>query len=503
MIKFWIQSDKIRDRVYIPKFYDPEIITRLNELGVTHDCLPFSELMTAGVVSATTGDEIGKAAYGTGDIPFVRTSDIVNWEIKAAPKQGVSQEIYDDYAKSQDVQEGDILLVRDGTYLIGVNCFVTRLDKQLLYQSHLLKLRVNDKLTLDPRLLFLALNCWTVQRQIRSFQFTADIIDTIGRRFFDIIIPIPKDDELKQSLSTRVDNALKDRMIGKAFIKHCPTLIEEVLSTGSAEPFSAFASSTDDQIYDLLQHETVSSEFGGFESFWLYNDEVRDYILIPRYYEPSIRRELATLKPHCDLRSVGDLRRAQVLEYHTGDEIGKMAYGTGTIPFIRTSDFGNWEIKHDPKQGISFDIYSQYAQREDVQENDIFLVRDGTYLVGTSCIVTKEDAQCLYCGGLFKIRTLRSDRLDPFLLLGLLNSYIVKRQIRTKQFTRDVIDTIGNRIDEVILPIPKSSSIRQAISDAVRAVIGSRINARRAISNLAAEYEGAIKTGRQFSIKPN
>lgn len=492
MIKFWIQSDKIRDRVYVPKFYDPKIMIRLGELAVTHDCVNFNKLMSDGVVSVATGDEIGKAAYGTGDIPFVRTSDITNWEIKAAPKQGVSQEIYDDYAKHQDVQEGDILLVRDGTYLIGVNCFVTRLDKQLLYQSHLLKLRVNDKKIIDPHLLFLALNCSTVQRQMRSFQFTADIIDTIGRRFFETIIPIPKNGSLRRSLSARVGTALEDRMKGKAFIKHCPMMMEEVLRTGSPEPFERFASATDEEIADILQHETISSEFGGFESFWLYSDQIRDYILIPRYYEPSIRIELSSLEPHCDLRTFGELRDAQALEYHTGDEIGKMAYGTGTIPFLRTSDFGNWEIKHDPKQGVSLEIYEEYAEHQDVQEDDIFLVRDGTYLVGSSCIVTSEDPRSLYSGGLYKIRTLKPDLLDPFLLLGLLNSYIVKRQIRTKQFTRDVIDTIGNRIDQVVLPIPKSPSIRKAISDAIRAVIGSRIAARRAITNLAAEYEGMI-----------
>lgn len=490
MIKFWIQSDKIRDRIFIPKFYDPKILSRLDELAATHDCLVLSKLVDDGIVSVTTGDEIGKAAYGTGDIPFVRTSDITNWEIKAAPKQGVSQEIYEEYVKTQDVQEGDILLVRDGTYLIGVNCFVTRFDRQLLYQSHLLKLRVNNKKLLDPLLLFLALNCSAVQRQMRSFQFTADIIDTIGKRVFDTILPIPKSVASRKSLSTRVGKALENRMRGKAFIKHCQTMMEEVLRTGSTVPIKRFATATDDDLDETLQQETISSEFGGFESFWLYSDQVRDLILIPRYYEPSIAQELSTLETHCDLKSFGELRDDQALEYHTGDEIGKMAYGTGSIPFIRTSDFGNWEIKHDPKQGISLEIYEEYKERQDVQEEDIFLVRDGTYLVGTSCIVTKEDSQCLYSGGLFKIRTLKPKLLDPFLLLGLLNSHIVKRQIRTKQFTRDVIDTIGNRIDEVVLPIPKSAKTRRAISDAVRAVIGSRIDARRAISDLAAEYEG-------------
>ena len=105
-------------------------------LSGTHNCRTIGELVDAGLLAAETGDEIGKAAYGTGDIPFVRTSDISNWEIKSAPKQGVSREIYAVYASDQDVQSGDILFVRDGTYLIGTNCFITEIDKEILYQSH-------------------------------------------------------------------------------------------------------------------------------------------------------------------------------------------------------------------------------------------------------------------------------------------------------------------------------------------------------------------------------
>jgi len=163
-----------------------------------------------------------------------------------------------------------------------------------------------------------------------------------------------------------------------------------------------------------------------------------------------------------------------------------MAYGTGSIPFLRTSDFANWEINHNPKQGVSEVIYAEYADNEDIRENDVLLVRDGTYLVGSSCIITAEDVKSLFCGGLVKFRAL-SNSLDPFLFLGLMNSYIVKRQMRTKQFTRDVIDTLGNRIEEVVLPVPKSKDLRKAISTAVHDVIRSRIHARDTISRLATE----------------
>lgn len=51
-------------------------------------------------------------------IPIVRIFDFSDWEIKADVKQGVSEEIYQHYAECEDVQIGDILLVRDGTYIL-------------------------------------------------------------------------------------------------------------------------------------------------------------------------------------------------------------------------------------------------------------------------------------------------------------------------------------------------------------------------------------------------
>lgn len=484
MITVWTTSDKIKNDIYIPKYYNPEITEEIKKLSKTHECILIKKLIDEEVISCSTGDEIGKGAYGTGDIPFVRTSDISNWEIKSIPKQGVSREIYDNYAARQDVRPGDILFVRDGTYLIGNSCFITEIDKELLYQSHILKIRVNKKEILEPEILFLLLNSSIVQKQIRAFQFTADIIDTIGQRFNEIIIPIPKDKDLIRDLVVLTRNALTVRVKGKAFIKNCSKIIEQVLLQNSEKPINAFLSMSLKEMTAELGSETITSEFGGFEYAWISSSQIIDNIFLPKYYDLSINKEIKRLSKTCELYSMKQLVEDKIIEYYTGDEIGKMAYGTGDIPFIRTSDFANWEIKHNPKQGISIEIYNQYKDKEDVRENDIFLVRDGTYLIGTTCLVTKFDEKCLFCGGLYKIRVLDESFLDSFLMLGLLNSYIVKRQIRTKQFTRDVIDTLGKRLEEVIIPFPKKKEIREAISRTVREVIESRISNRDKISSL-------------------
>ena len=485
MLAYTMSSRDIKNQIFIPKYYDPELKAQLMELSGSHDLRILGDLIDDGTISVQTGHEIGKMAYGTGNIPFVRTSDITNWEIKTIPKQGVSEEIYNQYAEKEDVQPGDILLVRDGTYLIGTNCIISEMDTPMIFQSHILKFRVNNKEVINPYLLFLAFNNPLVQRQIRNMQFTADIIDTLGNRYREIIIPIPKSEEKRNELTSSIKAALDLRIKYKAAVKQMPLMIEKVLDSNSTEAFDEFFDESIEEILEDLVQDTTTLEFGAFSAYCMSSSDIINNIFLPKYYDPSIVSTLDQLKASCDLVSVKELIDKGTISLSTGDEIGKMAYGTGEIPFVRTSDFSNWEIKADAKQGVSEEIYQQYAEKEDVAPQDILLVRDGTYLVGTSCMITDSDKKMLYCGGLIKIRVNDTRYFDSFVLLGLLNSYIVKRQIRTKQFTRDVIDTLGQRFKEVILPIPRSQAIKEAISSRVSSIINNRVEARDAITELA------------------
>ena len=155
-----------------------------------------------------------------------------------------------------------------------------------------------------------------------------------------------------------------------------------------------------------------------------------------------------------------------------------MAYGTGVVPFLRTSDIFNWEPKTDPKQGISEEIYQQYKDKQDVKQNDILVIRDGTYLVGNTCFITESDYQLLYCGGIYKIRT-NTNKLNPYLLFGILNTKIVQKQIRSKQFTRDVIDTLGKRLYEIKLPVPKDTALKNNIARKIKNLISEKEQLRK------------------------
>ena len=212
---------------------------------------------------------------------------------------------------------------------------------------------------------------------------------------------------------------------------------------------------------------------------------------MPRYYDPELESDVAALGESHRLESLATLVKDGVLSWDTGIEVGKMAYGTGDIPFIRTSDISNWELKGDPKQNVSEEIYEN--NKQDVCAGDIFVVRDGTYLVGISCILTEKDNKILYCGGLYKLRIEKPKKMDPYLLLALLNAPIVRRQMRAKQFTRDIIDTLGKRLFEVFLPIPKDAELAARIAKETREVIETRAKLRDRTKEIAFEVEGVKK----------
>ncbi len=163
---FTISDADIVADVYLPKYYNPEIEKKVNALRETHDILTLDDLIADGVLTISTGDEVGKLAYGTGPIPFIRTSDIANWEIKLDPKHAVSVEIYEKLKDRQDVQAGDILMVRDGTYLVGTCAIISEADTTIVYQSHIYKIRSEDHGKMNPNLLLAVLSSPVVREQI-------------------------------------------------------------------------------------------------------------------------------------------------------------------------------------------------------------------------------------------------------------------------------------------------------------------------------------------------
>lgn len=469
---FLRSSGDIDSGIFVPKFYDPSIGAALDALRASHDLVSIGRLMQTREISVHYGHDIGKHYYGHGTIPYVRTSDLAAWEVVSAPKQVVGLDAYDVYGPRQDIRANDVLFVRDGQYLIGHVALVTPHDLPFIHQSHMIRLRVAPDARVSPSLLLGMLSTPIVARQVRSKQFTAGIIDKIEDRYEDILLPIPRGARA-QELGAEIAALVERRVYLRERLKRIPMLAQGLIAD-IEEPYVPEAAE--------VRPETLG--------YRLPSAEIENNILIPKYYDPKLTDDLRAKAGQFELRSVRSLVADDVLEVSTGLEVGKMAYGLGEVPFIRTSDLADWELAGVAKQRVSAGLYETLRARADVQPGDVLLVRDGTYLVGTSAILTGSDAKALYAGGIYKLRVKRPEVLDPYLLIALLNMPIVKAQIRARQFTRDIIDTLGLRLYDVVVPLPKGDSAKRRVASIAREVVEERAQLRERAKAIVLEIEG-------------
>ncbi len=159
-------------------------------LGSNAKLVTLGDLVKKGLISVRKGHEVGSDAYGTGEIPFIRTSDISNFEVSADPTKSVSEQVYEQYASAQNLQPGDILMVVDGRYRIGTTAILDEHSALCIAQSHLRIISVNDKSKLDPYSLLFALNLPSVKLRLRGLVFIQSTLGTLGSRLMELKIPL-------------------------------------------------------------------------------------------------------------------------------------------------------------------------------------------------------------------------------------------------------------------------------------------------------------------------
>ena len=339
---FSLPRSGVRSQILIPKYYDPELSEAAALARSDYELPILADLLLPGNAGSQLGTWIRRENYGSGTVPFVRTSDLNGWRLRPDYKKGVAYEVYVRVASRQDVQSGDILMVAHGTYLVGTVAIVTQEDLPLVLQDHVFRLRLGlgarrfVPAQVDQWLLLAALSTRFVRRQIRARQFSADIIDKIGDRHLEIQVPIPSNPERRRFVSAVVRGIVEEQTKARAAVR------------------ALLAS-------DMRMTRERSEARHGFS---VVRSMIFRRILIPKYYDPSLQEELAAEIERTGAwitieRLVGD----GLLTISTGVEVGKMAYGTGAIPFVRTTDIAELEVKADPRQGVSQAVYEQHKKK--------------------------------------------------------------------------------------------------------------------------------------------
>jgi type I restriction enzyme S subunit len=177
--------------LWTPKFSYPLYVNTLKAIKQKWETVKIGKIATV-----KKGNEVGSENYNSyldkkdSDIPFIRTSDLVNYEVDQFPDFYIPKEIYEEL--NQDIQAGDVLFNNDGK--IGLVAMLTPQDKVIL-QSHIRRIRLKkeaiEEYGLTQEYLFLVLTIREIAKyQADMFTVIQSTIPTISNHLLDIEIPI-------------------------------------------------------------------------------------------------------------------------------------------------------------------------------------------------------------------------------------------------------------------------------------------------------------------------
>ncbi len=212
---------RLRHQDYlVPRYYlDREVTSEEQSLTEGAKFLSLEALRDRKAITIRKGHEVGSHAYGTGDIPFVRTSDVNNFEISVDPTKAVSEAIYEEYARQQKLRPGDVLMVVDGRYRIGTTALLSASNARCIVQSHFRVIGVTDDRVLDPCELLFALNLPSVKMQLRNLVFVQSTLGTLGNRLLELEIPVLHGDGPWRDRVASFKNLIQERDESLAMLK--------------------------------------------------------------------------------------------------------------------------------------------------------------------------------------------------------------------------------------------------------------------------------------------
>jgi len=204
--------------ILVPRYYWQNKIKEIEDIAKSEnlELVPIKELMQKGIITAFDGHGSPPAEYkGKGEIPYIRVKDIVNWEVYKDPTSKITTEIYiEKKGKNKDLEAGDVVYVRRGSYRIGSVAMVSPFDTKALYTREILVLRVsNDKneYGLNPYYLLYLLSHRLTHLQAKNKILIETTLPNIADRWKEIMLPIDKNPDNRKAISDKVKEVITSK----------------------------------------------------------------------------------------------------------------------------------------------------------------------------------------------------------------------------------------------------------------------------------------------------
>lgn len=227
---------------------------------------------------------------------------------------------------------------------------------------------------------------------------------------------------------------------------------------------------------------------------------IKDEIYVPRYYWQKKEDEIKKIAKEYDfeLISIGELINKTVLQAFNGHGSPPSEYkGVGEIPYIRVADIINWEIYKNPTALIPEHLYLKIKGKNGIslEKEDILFVRRGSYRIGSVAMVSEFDKKVLLTNEITTFRLTKKDNeynITPYYLIFALSHKITQKQLYNKIFIDTTLPNIGNRWNELLIPVFNKKEKILEISNKIENTFNKKWQAIKYLLELKNEFGDII-----------
>ncbi|CAG8831568.1 7005_t:CDS:1 [Gigaspora margarita] len=412
-----------------PRFYYNQSLLRK-----TFDKFGYEEIKDFATLKSGSTPEHYENRKTEEDCYFVESADIKRYSLNLSTVSFVSNEIHKSRTKLKIIPN-DVLLSSAGS--IGTVCIVPQKLKEGSTNQAVIRIRLKERnLTkFNPHFLVAFLNSQFSQIQIESF------ITSTNQRYLNMRnfgnYKIPKiDEQTIEKVSLKIQKAEKNEIEASLLLEKSQKLF----------------------------YQKLSIDFSKIKKENFYSVNVSDFLKAdlwsPKYLYPLYVNTLKAIQKKWKTVLLGEIAITK-----KGNEVGSENYnlhlgkGQNDIPFIRTSDFVNYEVDQFPDFFISEGIFSELNQ--DIKVGDMLFTKDGK--IGMTAMITKND-RVIISSGISRLRLkdeAKKYNLTPeylFLILSLKETGLYP-SIRRTVIASTLPHLREERLKEIEIPVLDKSSI--------------------------------------------
>lgn len=216
---FQMNADIVKKTgILVPRYYWNSKMQEIEEDAKNEniELISLRQLIDEGIIKNFDGNGSPKSDFkGTGEIPYIRVKDIVNWQIYKDPTALIPESEYNRlYKEEKELKPKDILYVRRGSYRIGSVAMASPYDIKAILTREILVLRIIDKENkygLTPEYLLYALSHKLTNEQSKNKIFIDTTLPNIADRWKEIKIPIYKDKEKLNLINNKLKEVISNQ----------------------------------------------------------------------------------------------------------------------------------------------------------------------------------------------------------------------------------------------------------------------------------------------------